>query len=134
MAAQIYAEYPGIWPETVRALIVHSARWTPQMCEQLCDDEKKTSGRRTLVRSCGYGIPDLDRAIHCLDNSVNMVIEGELQPYKKESGRYSMNEMHLLTLPWPKEALEYLGEVDAELRITLSYFIEPGPGEIGWEG
>lgn len=133
MAAQIYAEYPGIWPETVRALIVHSARWTPQMCEQLCDDEKKTSGRRTLVRSCGYGIPDLDRAIHCLDNSVNMVIEGELQPYKKESGRYSMNEMHLLTLPWPKEALEYLGEVDAELRITLSYFIEPGPGEIGWK-
>jgi hypothetical protein len=28
MAAQIYAEYPGIWPETIRALMVHSARWT----------------------------------------------------------------------------------------------------------
>ena len=25
MAAQIYAEYPGIWPETVRALMIHSA-------------------------------------------------------------------------------------------------------------
>lgn len=133
MASQIYAEYPGIWPETVRGLIVHSARWTSKMCDQLCSDEKKLSGRRNLVRSCGYGIPDLKRATQCMNNSVNMIIEGELQPYKKENGRYSMNEMHLHTLPWPKEVLENLGEVNANLRVTLSYFIEPGPGEVGWK-
>lgn len=44
MAAQIFAEYPGIWPETVRALLVHSARWTCQMEEQFCTDQKKSSG------------------------------------------------------------------------------------------
>ena len=134
MASQIYAEYPRIWPETVRGLMVHSARWTQKMYDQLCGDDKKTSGRRNLVRSCGYGIPDLEHAIQCMDNSVNMIIEGELQPYKKkEGGGYSMNEMHLHTLPWPKEVLENLGEVNAELRVTLSYFIEPGPGEVGWK-
>ena len=41
--------------------------------------------------------------------------------------------MHLYRLPWPKEELEALGEVEVTMRITLSYFIEPGPGEIGWK-
>ena len=41
--------------------------------------------------------------------------------------------MHLYELPWPKEILENLGEVAVEMRVTLSYFIEPGPGEIGWK-
>ncbi len=132
MAAQIYAEYPKIWPETVRGLMVHSARWTQKMYAQLCSDEKKTSGRRNLVRSCGYGIPNLDRAVHCMDNSVNMIIQGELQPYKRYGSRCSMNEMHLHTLPWPKNVLEELGDINAELRVTLSYFVEPGPGEVGW--
>ena len=63
MASQIYVEYPDIWPETVRGLMVHSARWTEKMRRQFCNDDKKRSGRRNLVRSCGYGIPNLNRAI-----------------------------------------------------------------------
>ncbi|WP_207209497.1 S8 family peptidase [Frigidibacter mobilis] len=31
MAARMMAERPDFWPETVRALMVHSARWTPHM-------------------------------------------------------------------------------------------------------
>ena len=133
MAAQICIAYPGIWPETVRGLIVHSARWTQKMKDQFCSDDKKSTGRKELLRTCGYGIPNVERAIFCLNNSVNMIIQGELQPYKKEGGRYVMNEMHIHSLPWPKEVLADLGETEAELRITLSYFIEPGPGEIGWK-
>ena len=41
--------------------------------------------------------------------------------------------MHLYALPWPLEALEELQEIDVEMRVTLSYFIEPGPGEVGWQ-
>ena len=66
MAAQLFAEYPGIWPETVRALLVHSARWTQKMVSKYNTDDKKTRGRRDLLRICGYGIPDLNRAIQCL--------------------------------------------------------------------
>lgn len=129
MAAQIYEEYPEIWPETVRALLVHSARWTNAMREQFCTEDSKTKGRKQLLRSCGYGIPDLDKAIQCANNSVNLVIQGELQPFEKNK----MNEMHLHELPWPKDVLQSLGETKATIRVTLSYFIEPGPGEVGWK-
>lgn len=133
MSAQIFAEYPGIWPETVRALLVHSARWTPKMEQQFCTDAKKTSGRRNLLRTCGYGIPDLNRAIQCANNSVNLIVQDEMQPYEKRDGRAQMKEMHLHQIPWPSEVLQSLGATEVEMRVTLSYFIEPGPGEKGWK-
>jgi hypothetical protein len=129
LAAQITSEYPDIWPETVRALLVHSARWTDNMKKQFLNNDKKTSGRRNLLRVCGYGIPDLDRAIQCKKNSVNLIVEGEIQPFTQKG----MNEMHIHKIPWPKEILQELGEIAAEMRVTLSYFIDPGPGEIGWK-
>ena len=128
MAAQIYAEYP-IWPETVRALLVHSARWTENMHRQFCEVDTKTKGRKQLLRTCGYGVPNLSKAIQCVDNSVNLIVQGELQPFTKNH----MNEMHLHDIPWPKEVLQSLGETKAIIRVTLSYFIEPGPGEVGWK-
>lgn len=127
--SQIFAEYPDIWPETVRALMIHSAHWTEQMKRQFCIEDTKTKGRRRLLRTCGYGIPDLRKAIQCMNNSVNMVIQGELQPYSKNS----MNEMHIHTLPWPTEVLKTLEDEMVTLKVTLSYFIEPGPGEVGWK-
>ncbi|NCB78049.1 MAG: S8 family peptidase [Negativicutes bacterium] len=129
MAAQIYAEYPGIWPETVRGLLVHSARWTESMYRQFCKEDTKTKGRRQLLRTCGYGVPNLSKAIQCVNNSVNLIIQGDLQPFTRDH----MNEMHLHNIPWPKEVLQSLGEIKATIRVTLSYFIEPGPGEVGWK-
>ncbi|MDI9468714.1 MAG: S8 family peptidase [Bacillota bacterium] len=128
MAARITSEYPGIWPETVRALLVHSARWTEKMKKQFLVDSKKTSGRRALLRTCGYGVPNLEEAIQCRNNSVNLLVESEIQPFVKNK----MNEMQIHRIPWPKDVLLGMGEIPVEMRVTLSYFIEPGPGEIGW--
>lgn len=133
MAAQLFKEYPNIWPETVRALLIHSADWTEKMQTRFNTDNKKTTGKRNLLRSCGYGIPSLEKALWCKNNSVNMVVEGELQPFKKDGSSVKMNEMDLHEFPWPTEVLESLGDTEVRLRITLSYFIEPGPGEIGWK-
>ncbi len=127
--AQLLNEYPDIWPETIRALMIHSANWTQEMRQQFCYEDAKTKGRRRLLRTCGYGVPDLQKAIQCMNNNVNMVIQGELQPYGKEC----MHEMHFHTLPWAKELLQALGEIPVTLKLTLSYFIEPGPGEVGWK-
>lgn len=127
--AKLMEEYPEFWPETIRGLMIHSAEWTPEMKTAFCEDETKKRSLRTLLRSCGYGIPNLNRAIQCADNSVNMIIQGELQPFNKKG----MNEMHMHTLPWPKEVLRDLGNTKARLRVTLSYFIEPSPGEVGWK-
>jgi hypothetical protein len=41
--------------------------------------------------------------------------------------------MHVYELPWPREALLELGDTLVDLRATISFFIEPGPGEIGWK-
>lgn len=133
--ARLYSEYPDLWPETVRALMIHSASWTEQMHRQFCPTGPATRKvqRKNLVRHCGYGIPDLSRAIQCFDNSVNMIVQGELQPFKKVGSRATMNEMHIHTFPWPREVLRGLGEAEAKLRVTLSYFIEPSPGEVGWK-
>jgi hypothetical protein len=35
-------------------------------------------------------------------------------------------------LPWPSDALSSLGAVQVELRVTLSYFVEPNPARRGW--
>lgn len=61
--------------------------------------------------------------------SVNLIVEDELQPFI--SG--GMNEMHIHEIPWPRDVLQELGAVPVEMRVTLSYFIEPGPGEVGWK-
>ena len=133
LSAEIYCKYPNAWPETIRALMVHSARWTDKMKQQFLPPESpKKSDIRVLLRTCGYGIPNLERAVSCKNNYVNMIIEEELQPFDYDN-RVVTNELHIHKLPWPKEVLESLGDEEVELRVTLSYYIEPSPGHIGWK-
>jgi hypothetical protein len=40
--------------------------------------------------------------------------------------------MNLHQFPWPRTELEGMGETEVELRVTLSYYVEPNPGERGW--
>ena len=133
LAAQIQATYPDLWPETVRALMVHSAEWPDTLRQQFCKSDAK-SAIKQLLRICGYGVPNLNRALYSAANSLTLIAQAELQPFdRKESGGYKTNEMHLYDLPWPIAALQGLpADVEVRMRVTLSYFIEPGPGEIGW--
>lgn len=80
-AAQIQERYPELWPETVRGLIVHSAEWSPAMKRQFAPSGTKSENAR-LRRICGYGVPSLERALHCMDNTLVLVAERELQPYR----------------------------------------------------
>ncbi len=134
MAAQIQVQYPDAWPETIRALIVHTAEWTDTMKSQfLRASVPSRQAYARLLRICGYGVPDLDRALYCAANSLTLISQAVLQPYDKNEGRYVTRDMHLYNLPWPSEVLEELGSIQVKMRITLSYFIEPGPGEVGWD-
>lgn len=134
IAAELLAAYPNMNPETLRALLVHSARWTDQMKNQFGSPDTKTQGRKRLLRTCGYGVPDLMRARDTLNNRVNMIIESEIQPYEKIQGsRPKMKEMHMHSLPWPENVLQVLENTPVKVHITLSYFIEPGPGQKGWK-
>lgn len=137
MAAQIMAMYPNFSPQTIRALMVHSAEWTDAMLKQVYDTDdisKFNKGDlRDLLKIVGYGVPDLQRALYCANNSVNLIIEDELQPFIKTRKGVKINEMAFHELPWPKDVLLSLGETPVQVRVTLSYFIEPSPGGIGWK-
>jgi len=134
MAAQIQVQYPDAWPETIRALIVHTAEWTDAMRRQFLTSPTPTRQEYArLLRICGYGVPNLERALYCASNSLTLISEAELQPFDKRDGRYVTRDMHLYSLPWPTEILSAMGETRVRMRITLSYFIEPGPGEVGWD-
>ncbi len=134
MAGSIRAEYPGYWEETIRALLVHSASWPEALKQQFISTEKK-SDYQALLKICGYGVPDLDRALYSAKNSLTIIAQEELQPYdKKEGGGLRTKDMHFHDLPWPVEVLQSLpDDVEVKMKVTLSYFIEPGPGEIGWK-
>lgn len=134
-AAKIMKAYPHLWPETVRGLMIHSAEWTDVMRSQFLENETKGAYAK-LLRICGYGVPNLNKALYSASNSLTLITQGEIQPFdKKENGSdYKTKEMHLHELPWPKDVLLSLPpKTEVSMRVTLSYFIEPGPGEIGWQ-
>ena len=133
-AARIQVDYPEYWPETIRGLIVHSATWTECLFNQFVNKSNSKRDIGNLLRISGYGVPNIEKALYCAKNSLTLIAEAEIQPFIKEKGeRQKTNEMHLYRLPWPTQVLQELGEVEVIMRVTLSYFIEPGPGEIGWK-
>lgn len=134
MAARIADQYPDYWPETVRGLIIHSAEWPDMLIQQFRSPNGK-GGNEQLLSACGYGVPDMRRALYSASNSLTLITQNELQPfYKNEKSNLTMKDLHLYDLPWPVEVLQELpDETEVSMRITLSYFIEPGPGEIGWK-
>ena len=128
LAALISAEYPSFWPETLRALVVHSAEWSAPMQAHL----RGASGKRArakLVQRYGFGVPSAERALRSANDALTLVTQGSIHPFAEGK----MRELHLYDLPWPRDVLAALGATSVRLRVTLSYFIEPNPGRRGWK-
>lgn len=132
LAARVWAAEPKLWPETVRALIVHSASWTPEMVRQF-----GSPGDRLLA--CGYGVPDEGMACECARDRATLIIEDVMpnavveevprrQPAKRRTTKATepkqRRKVKLYRLPIPADLLGD-GSADVELRVTLSYFAEP---------
>jgi hypothetical protein len=130
-AAMVWAKYPSLRPETIRALMVHFAEWTPAMRTRFTD-QRDDVDYKSLLRCFGYGVPNLRRLLSSLDNSLTLVAESDLSPFFKDEGRIKTREMRSHPLPWPTDVLNGLGATDVTMRITLSYFVEPSPGARGW--
>jgi len=78
--AIVRAEYPKLWPETVRALIVDSAEWTPKMQAEI-NGARGSEGVAHLLRCFGYGVPDGERALWSAGHALTLMVEDELQPF-----------------------------------------------------
>src|SRR6185503_11762591 len=98
--AIIEANYPQLWPETVRGLVVQSARWTRPMQTAL-DSAISKRRRFRLLRRYGFGVPNLERALRSAADALTLIVQGSIHPFA--SGR--MQEAHFHELPWPSDAL-----------------------------
>jgi len=131
LAARIWATDATLRPATVRALIVHSASWTPAMKEQFSLNDR--------LRICGYGVPDEDFATSCVEERATVVIEDEMpnvvvrQVLKKKPPKRAgtsptepkrERQAKFFRLPVDEELLLDHSDLEVELRVTLSYLPE----------
>ncbi|TPL47294.1 S8 family peptidase [Mesorhizobium sp. B2-4-6] len=128
---EIWLDYPDLWPETIRALFVSSARWTSRMKSHLPADPAK-GDYAPLFKRYGYGVPDLDRARRSASNALTLIVQDTIKPYRKAdrpSAQHVHNEMKVFQLPWPVSELRKLVHAPVSLRVALSTFIDPNPSE-----
>jgi len=132
-AGEIMLEYPDLSPESIRGLIVHSAEWTPAMKASVPQESQTDKRARSnfLLRTVGYGVPSLRRALECITARATLIAECDIQPFKKEREEILFNQMHIHRLPWPVQELGKFSREKARMRVTLSYFVEPNPGTRG---
>lgn len=132
LAAQVWTAEPKLRPETVRALLVHSASWTHEMIQQF-------DGIADRLLACGYGVPDERLVSACTKNVATVIIEDAMpnavaeevpkkKPPKRPTTRPTETQyrrmVKLYHLPIPEELLSD-SDPDVEMRVTLSYFAEP---------
>ena len=115
----------GIWrvnqtrrPETVRGLLIHSARWSPALRSQF-------PNRRDLLRAVGYGVPRQEAAAYSSRTRPTLIVEDVLYPGQRDEEGALIRPVHFYQLPLPSEQLLALGEQEVELAVTLSFFVEP---------
>jgi hypothetical protein len=136
--AQIWSKYPDYWPETVRALVIHSASWNSQMLNSLGINSRfinaQASDKDRLLSRYGYGVPNINSALNCGNDQATIIIQDYLKPFKKEGNKkVETDEMMLHELPWPKPLRDYIN-CKVKLRITLSYFIDSNPTKLNTSG
>jgi hypothetical protein len=140
LAAVAMEQYPELWPETVRGLLVHAAEWTPTMKEHFNEKgadfkpRERKGDRLRLLRRYGWGVPTEERVLSSAASSVTLMLQDEFLPFEHRNSGISMRAFRLHELPWPREQLRELFGAIVQLRVSLSYFVEPNPSSRGWKG
>lgn len=111
IAGQLAALFPDRETLLYRALIVNSARW-PQWAEQT-----DIANRPNIVRSIGYGVPDVNRATENTSNRITLITE---RPYEIKA-----QEGYIFGIPIPEELRRPGDEFQIRIDVTLSYAAEP---------
>jgi hypothetical protein len=87
-----------------------------------------------FLRTFGYGCVDLERSINSRRPEPTLVLQATITPCVARADRtVALGDLNLHTLPWPEEQLRALGPAPVEMRVTLSYFVEPNPARRGWQ-
>jgi hypothetical protein len=98
------------------------------MLSHLPQDPLK-SAHALLLKRYGFGIPDVTRALYSARNALTLIEQDSIRPFVKSGSTATIREMKLYKLPWPLDILTQLQTEQVEMKVTLSYFIEPNPAE-----
>jgi hypothetical protein len=110
IAAYLAAEFPDESCLLYRALIVQSARlpeWTKQSDVNLFH----------AIRTIGYGIPNLERAIRNTENRITLITQGD----RKIKAR----QAQIFQVKLPAELISQGEDIEILVEITLSYKAQP---------
>ena len=100
LAARLIERYADASPNLLRALLVQSARFP----------EGVTGWKpAAAMRLCGFGVPDLERALFCRPQRVTLFHEGEIVP----------DQVKLFDIPVPPEFAK--GEGRKAMTITIAF-------------
>jgi hypothetical protein len=100
LAARVIDRYGEATPNFLRALLVQSAR---------PPDGVVGWSRTDILRLCGFGVPDLDRALYCRPQRVTLYYEGEIE----------IDAVELFEIPVPAEFARAKGR--KSISVTLAY-------------
>lgn len=127
LASHIQYQNPQLSALSIRGLMIHAGSWTDEMIRMNTDNGKLD--KNSLLHTCGYGVPNEDKAVMSDDTYVTFVAEEEMIAVSQNKSKgYSAAQMHMFDLPWPKEALLGMEDEEVTLKITLSYYVDPSPG------
>ena len=129
------AQYPNLWPESIRGLLVHASTWTDTMKANFERAGSAKKQRELLVRRYGFGVPDIGRVLRSANDSLTLITQNVICPFAVGASKHerNMGDIHFIDFPWPTDILQDLKNTQVRLRVTLSYFIDPNPGRRGWQ-
>lgn len=115
IAARILEFYPDASANLIRALIANSAR-VPQATLDLLNTSKHNQSlwgydNDDVLKLCGYGQPDFDRAVYSMDDRVTLYSEDELE----------LDKFHVYEVPIP----EIFRETKGERHISVALAFDP---------
>jgi hypothetical protein len=103
LAGKILKSYPDISANLMRVLIANSARVPVGLFDKLDQDE--------ILKLCGYGRPDLERAIYSTNNRVTLIADDNIL----------LDTFHIYQIPIP----EAFKQTDGKRSITVSLAFDP---------
>jgi hypothetical protein len=100
LASRLIERYPDASPNLLRALLVQSAR-PPEGVREWA--------KITAMRLCGFGLPNLDRALYCGPQRATLFHQGDIAP----------DEVKLFDIPVPEDFAKAKGR--KTITITLAF-------------
>ncbi|MEO5716217.1 MAG: S8 family peptidase [Luteolibacter sp.] len=111
IAGRLAALFPEQSPLLYRALIVNSARW-PVWAEQAA-----VTHRPAIVRSIGFGVPDVERATENSEHRVTLITPDTYECHAREG--------FVFGVPIPESMRRPGEDFEVRIEVTLSYAAEP---------